>query len=140
MKNPNISLKAVCPLASCSCSNTCARYTRFLQEKAESDTFELMNTNRLQVTGETCPYHLTAEKQRWARGFKNIYSTIPHGNTYKFNLRTSYTQRRFYKAKNGEIPIPPEMQQELLTLFEQSGANMGVGFDAYEEHEVLLEK
>ena len=140
MKNHNISLYAACPLASCSCSNTCARYARYLQEKAESDTFELMNIDRMQVGGESCPYHLTSEKQRWARGFKNIYSTIPHGNTRQFNLRTSYTQRRFYKAKNGEILIPPEVQRELLTLFEQSGANMSVGFDAYEEHEVLVEK
>lgn len=136
----NIPSSATCPMASCSRSNTCVRYANYLKALSESDTYQLMNFHHLGIDTATCPYHLVAEKQRWARGFKRIYDTIPAGNTRIFYLRTPYTQRRYYKAKNGEILIPPEMQQELLDIFKRNGADISVGFDGYEEKEIWVEK
>ena len=136
----DINYSATCPMASCSRSNTCARHIKYLKSLAEADTFEVMNVQTLQLSPDTCPYHLTIEKQRWARGFKRIVDTIPWGNAKRLYMCTPYTQRRFYKAKNGEILIEPEMQQTLLNIFGQNGADLSVGFDNYEEKEVLLKK
>jgi len=135
-----ISSYATCPMASCSRSNTCVRYANYLKALSESDTYIMMNFQHLGIDTATCPYHLVVEKQRWARGFQRIYSTIPAGNARGFYMRTAYTQRRYYKAKNGEILIPPEMQQDLLDIFKRNGADMSVGFDGYEEKEVWVEK
>lgn len=144
MENNNevksITFEAACPIASCSRSNTCARYAHYQKALAQEDAFLVMNLNRLQVDADTCPYHLVVEKQRWARGFKRICDTIPSGNAKHLFWSTPYTERRFYKAKNGEFAIDPATQKELLAGFKQRGADLSVGFDSYEEKEVLLEK
>lgn len=137
----NISNTATCPEASCSHSNTCARYANYLKSLAGADTFEILNIRHLQTAGlAACPYHLVTEKQRWARGFKRICDSIPSGNAKHLYTKTPYTQRRFYKARNGEIPISPEMQKRLLRIFREIGADTSIGFDVYEEKEVLVEK
>ena len=135
-----ISLEVTCPMASCSRSNTCARYARYQKALAVEEVFSILNPHVLKIDGNTCPYHLVAEKQLWARGFKRIYNTMPAGNTHYFSHCTPYAERRYYKAKNGEIPIEPEMQKELLDIFEHNGADISVGFDNYEERLVLVEK
>ena len=135
-----ISSSATCPMASCTRSNNCVRYANYLKAISESDTYQIMNFHHLGIDTATCPYHLVAEKQRWARGFKHMYSTIPAGNTRGFYMCTPYTQRRYYKAKNGEILIEPEMQRELLDIFKRNGADISVGFDGYVEKEIWVEK
>ena len=135
-----ISLSVVCPMASCTRSNTCARYAQYVKAQASADTFEVLNAKHLGCEGEKCPYHLVSEKQVWARGFQRIYSTIPAGRTHYFYSRTPYARRRFYKAKNGEIAIDPDMQQHLISIFREHGADMSIGFDSYEEKDVLVEK
>lgn len=64
----------------------------------------------------------------------------PAGRTHYFYSRTPYARRRFYKAKNGEIAIDPDMQQHLISIFREHGADMSIGFDSYEEKDVLVEK
>lgn len=139
-KKVNISKAAVCPLASCSRSNTCARYARYQQALAEEDTFMMMNLGRLGVDGEACPYHLTAQKQRWAKGFVRLYASIPHGSVHCFFACTPFAKRRFYKARKGEVLISPHQQQQLLAAFQKYGGDITLGFDGYVDQEVLLEE
>lgn len=138
--NKYIPYNITCPLASCSRSNTCARYANYQKAKAEEASFMVLNTDLLQVEGEGCPYHLVSERQRWARGFSRLYKSIPSGNAKYLNVYTPFTQRRFYKAKNGEFPLNPQMQAELLEIFKERGADLSLGFDSYEEQDVLVEK
>ncbi len=102
--NKYIPYNITCPLASCSRSNTCARYANYQKAKAEEASFIVLNTDLLQVEGEGCPYHLVYERQRWARGFTRLCDSIPSGNAKYLNVYTPFTQRRFYKARNGEFP------------------------------------
>ena len=66
--------------------------------------------------------------------------------TYFFVLSLSFLynvgklERRFYKAKNGEFPLNPQMQVELLEIFKERGADLSLGVDSYEEQDVLVEK
>lgn len=84
----NIPHCVVCPMASCTRSNTCARYAQYVKALANADTFEVLNVKHLVSEGEKCPYHLVAEKQVWARGFLRIYNTIPSGRTrYFYSIR-----------------------------------------------------
>ncbi len=135
-----INQSAACPMAFCNHSNTCARHAHYLKAVAEADTYEVINIQRLQPDAtSTCPYYLVTKKIRMAWGFRRIYDTIPHGNAKHLYMCTPYPVRRFYKAKNAEIPIEPEMQQILLNIFKQNGADISIGFDRYEEKEVLVE-
>ena len=97
--NKYIPYNITCPLASCSRSNTCARYANYQKAKAEEASFMVLNTDLLQVEGEGCPYHLVSERQRWARGFSRLCKSIPSGNAKYLNVYTPFTQRRFYKAR-----------------------------------------
>ena len=45
----------VCPMASCTRSNTCARYANYLKAKAEADSFEILNLDHLKIAGDSCP-------------------------------------------------------------------------------------
>lgn len=129
-----------CPKASCTRSNICARYAEYQKAKVESDTFKVLNPERLKLDGASCPYCLVAEKQLWARGFKRIYDSIPSGRTHRFYLYSPYSPRTFYKVKNGEKLIEPEMQKRLLAIFKEKGADMSIGFDSYEEKVVLVKR
>ena len=138
--NKYIPYNITCPLASCSRSNTCARYANYQKAKAEEASFIILNTDLLQVEGEGCPYHLVYEHQRWARGFTRLCDSIPSGNARYLNVYTPFSQRRFYKAKNGEFLLDPEMQEALLEVFKKRGADISLGFDCYEYQNVLVEK
>lgn len=135
----NIPYAATCPNASCSRSNTCARHAYYLKALREKDSFQVMNLGRLVPDGTPCPYHLTAQRQRWARGFTRLYASIPHGSVHYFFLNTPYAKRRFYKARKGEVLISPKDQQLLLAAFQHYGADMSLDFDGYEDHDVLIE-
>lgn len=50
--NKYIPYNITCPLASCSRSNTCARYANYQKAKAEEASFMVLNTDLLQVEGE----------------------------------------------------------------------------------------
>ncbi len=136
----HIPSEAACPLASCSRSHTCVRYATYQKALAEEVTFPVVNPRLLEGVGDACPYHLVGERQRWARGFRRICDTIPSGNAKHLASSTPYTERRFYKAKNGEFAIDLEMQQTLLHIFGSKGADVSVGFDSYEEKTVLVNK
>ena len=84
--NKYIPYNITCPLASCSRSNTCARYANYQKAKAEEASFMVLNTDLLQVEGEGCPYHLVSERQRWARGFSRLCKSIPSGNAKYLNV------------------------------------------------------
>ena len=139
MEKVNIPYSAKCPNAACSRSNTCARHAYYLAALKEKDCFQVMNLELLLADGAPCPYHLTALKQRWARGFTRLYASIPHGSVHYFYMYTPYTKRRFYKARKGEVLISLEDQQQLLAAFKRCGADMSLDFDGYEEHDVLIE-
>ena len=38
------------------------------------------------VPGDSCPYHLVTERQRWARGFVRLCDSIPKGNSRYLNI------------------------------------------------------
>lgn len=135
-----IPFSVVCPMASCTRSNTCARYAHYVKSLADDDILEVFNVKRMNLEGDACPYHLVVDKQRWARGFRRICNSIPSGHAHYLYNSTPYTQRRFYKAKNGEFLIEPKMQQRLLAIFQRLGADVSIGFDSYEDVERLVEK
>lgn len=60
--------------------------------------------------------------------------------SYPYLYNVGKLERRFYKAKNGEFPLNPQMQVELLEIFKERGADLSLGFDSYEEQDVLVEK
>ena len=75
-----------------------------------------------------------------ANGAKKTYKTCFFALSLSFLYKVGKLERRFYKAKNGEFPLNPQMQVELLEIFKERGADLSLGFDSYEEQDVLVEK
>ena len=125
---------SVCLKESCPVKVTCARYHLYLQKSLTEETFSVINPNILSPSEQGCEFRLTKKILRMARGFKRMFDSMPSGNTYHFWHRTSYFSESTYcRAKRGAILISPEMQKELLALFEKNGADISIGFDQYEE-------
>ena len=75
-----------------------------------------------------------------ANGAKKTYKTCFFALSLTFLYNVGKLERRFYKAKNGEFPLNPQMQAELLEIFKERVADLSLGFDSYEEQDVLVEK
>ena len=71
---------------------------------------------------------------------KKTYKTCFFALSLSFLYNVGKLERRFYKAKNGEFPLNPQMQAELLEIFKERGADLSLGFASYEEQDVLVEK
>ena len=79
-----ISLSVVCPMASCTRSNTCARYAQYVKALTCADTFEVLNVKHLQCEGEKCPYHLVSEKASMGKGIPAHLQYHPGGKNPLF--------------------------------------------------------
>ena len=75
-----------------------------------------------------------------ANGAKKTYKTCFFALSLSFLYNVGKLERRFYKARNGEFPLNPQMQADLLEIFKERGADLSLGFDSYEEQDVLVEK
>ena len=75
-----------------------------------------------------------------ANGAKKTYKTCFFALSLSFLYNVGKLERRFYKAKNGEFPLNPQMQADLLEIFKERGADLSLGFASYEEQDVLVEK
>ena len=137
-----INFCAVCPMASCKRNTQCVRYANYLKAKQEEDSYQVLNIDRISYDADKgCSRFLVWEKQRWAKGFRRMFSTLPVSNTHYFWSRTPYHSESSYcRAKRGALLIDPNMQAALLKVFKQSGADVSIGFDDYEMQDVLVEK
>lgn len=98
--------------------------------------FSILNPDRIACNEQGCAYRLQKKIIRMARGFRRMFGTIPSANTPHFWHFSPYISESTYcKAKRGAILIAPDMQQKLLRLFEQNGADISIGFDEYVEQE-----
>ena len=137
-----INFCAVCPMASCKRNKQCVRYVNYLKVKQEEDSYQVLNFNRISYDADKgCSRFLVWEKQRWAKGFRRMFNTLPVSNTHYFWSRTPYHSESSYcRAKRGALLIDPNMQAALLKVFKQSGADVSIGFDDYVIQDVLVEK
>lgn len=137
-----INFCAVCPMASCKRNKQCVRYANYLKVKQEEDSYQVLNFNRISYDADKgCSRFLVWEKQRWAKGFRRMFSTLPVSNTHYFWSRTPYHSESSYcRAKRGALLIDPNMQAALLKVFKYNGADVSIGFDDYEIQDVLVEK
>ena len=76
-------------------------------------------------------------KCKWG---EKTYKTCFFALSLTFLYNVGKLERRFYKAKNGEFPLDPQMQEALLEVFKKRGADISLGFDSYEDQDVLVEK
>ena len=118
MNNISIhSIDTVCLKEACPVHHLCARFERYQKLRKSEKVFSILNPDRIACNEQGCAYRLQKKIIRMARGFRRMFGTIPSANTPHF------------------WHFSPDMQQKLLRLFEQNGADISIGFDEYVEQE-----
>ena len=73
-----------------------------------------------------------------------IFNTLAEALTFKIGADPKNTTYRLGSfAEDAEIKTgepDPEMQEALLEVFKKRGADISLGFDSYEDQNVLVEK
>ena len=123
-----------CPKADCPMKDVCSRYAFYLKAIAESESYSVLNVNKLKVTEKGCQYLVTPVQKRLAYGFKHLYATIPTGNARKIGWgRLFSSESAYYRVKRGDYAIEPDVQSAILKYVKEAGGNPEVGFDRYED-------
>ena len=124
MNNISIhSIDTVCLKEACPVHHLCARFERYQKLRKSEKVFSILNPDHIACSEQGCAYRLQKKIIRMARGFRRMFGTIPSANTPHFWHFSPYISESTYcKAKRGAILIAPDMQQKLLRLFEQNGA------------------
>ena len=137
MNNISIhSIDTVCLKEACPVHHLCARFERYQKLRKSEKVFSILNPDHIACNEQGCAYRLQKKIIRMARGFRRMFGTIPSANTPHFWHFSPYISESTYcKAKRGAILIAPDVQQKLLRLFEQNGADISIGFDEYVEQE-----
>ena len=114
--------------------DVCSRYAFYLKAIAESESYSVLNVNKLKVTEKGCQYLVTPVQKRLAYGFKHLYATIPTGNARKIGWgRLFSSESAYYRVKRGDYAIEPDVQSAILKYVKEAGGNPEVGFDRYED-------
>lgn len=130
-----ISEDIVCNVLECPIHERCIHFMAYENQKTSRLVLKMLNSGKLEIGDNGCSYAHIPQLTRIARGFRNMYSTLPKSasrNVCK-NFPQCTSRRQFYRLLNGEVPFDPEYQHAILTFFADHGANTTLGFDEYEE-------
>lgn len=125
----------MCAEDACPMAGRCARHANYLEARETELSLRLLNTSLLNITTEGCEYIHIPQQVSVARGFMKMHGSVPSGAVR--NLWKSFphcnSRRQFYYMRDGRVPLMPEHQRDILDFFAEHGADMSLGFDAYEE-------
>lgn len=125
----------MCANEACPMASQCMRYTKYAEARGTELSLRLLNISLVIVTAEGCEYLHVPQQVTEARGFRAMYDSLPRKAAR--NLWQSFpycnSRRQFYYMLSGDVPLYPEQQQKILDFFAERGADMNLGFDAYQE-------
>jgi len=87
------------------------------------------------IGGEACPMYRPDRKVRFAYGFIGLLEQLPKkmGNDLMDRLIGECKRTYAYEHRNGKRPIPPQLQQKIISYLRNQGWEQPVDFDRYSE-------
>ena len=125
----------MCPNENCPMAADCLRQRVCREAPAEVTRWMCVMPNAL--SNGKCSYYQKAEKVTIARGMKHLFDKVKDRKVRK-SLRLEMTdylgsKGTYYRYKDGERLINPELQQWIQDLFRRYGVEEQVLFDEYFE-------
>ena len=122
---------ALCPNDDCPLAGDCLR--RQACKEAPADVTRWMCVMPGVARGGACPYYQKAEPVKMARGMNRIYEGVSDPRV-RSKLRLAITAHlgsrgSYYRYKDGERLINPELQQWIADLFRSNGVNAEPQYD-----------
>lgn len=122
---------AVCPNQTCKWADTCLRQQACRQMSARIKKWTSILPN---AVGEgDCRFFLKYEKVTMAKGITSIYKNV-EDRYARTNIRKTLTaylgsKGTYYRYKDGERLINPQLQQEICDMVHRFAPNVEVEFD-----------
>ena len=94
-----------------------------------------VNVMNAEVRAGRCPFFKSDEPVRMVRGMKQFYDQMPRRIAVgiKRQLEMGYGHTTYYKYRNGEMPIPPDMQKHIAEVCRSHGWNEEPVYDSTSE-------
>lgn len=126
---------AFCQQAGCPKAGDCLRFKACMSAPAEMTRWLCVLPNALK-DGE-CQYFRKAEKKRMAKGLNGILASVSDKQK-RHDIRMALTELlgskgTYYRYKDGERWMSPELQQAIKERLQQIGHSQEVAFDEYAE-------
>lgn len=126
----------VCMVEECGIREQCLRAMIFEDNIEKEEVFPLINPARVMPEeGVKCPWYQSSEPVLFAIGFAQALNSLSKVNYEQCTqyLINKYSKSTFYRWKNGEVALSPELQQMVAEALHAFGYPEGeVQFDAYE--------
>lgn len=130
---------AYCMSAQCPEAGTCLRHLATQVVPVTTRQFPVVNPAAyLDSEGRRTCYQ-PSEPQHIARGMRNMMEQVNMGDSslLRSQLVACFGRNKYYRMRNGEYAITPDMQQAVADLFARYAPYVSVTFDSYSD-EVLF--
>ena len=132
----NIPLNFTCCLChDCPKAGSCLRHLAAEEWSARDSSFACINPKFRNVGTKDCIHFISTEKQRCAKGMKNIFDNLPLRayKNIKNVLCSHFSRKRFYAMLKGESLIKPKEQEYIASIFRSEGVEEPPVFEEYVE-------
>ena len=125
----------VCFNEKCSVRDHCLRWEVGEYVTSRYIAVTSINPKKVNDGGADCPQYRDDKPTRHAIGMTNFYYDMP--NWMEYSIRRQFYQIfkrfRYFKYRNGSLPIPPKAQQQMEEVCRRHGWKKPLRFDGYEE-------
>ena len=82
-----------------------------------------VNVTNTEVVEGRCPFFKSDEPVQMKRGFTHLYDDMPKriGTAIRLELDSHYGHTMYYKYRNGELPVTPDMQRHIAEVCRRHG-------------------
>ena len=120
-------LQDACPMA-----DSCLRQLAYRRHEELGTFLNLINPSKCSQRAD-CPYYVSNQPVRFAKGFVNIQKLMYPEQYAKFMtlLICHFGRNQYFKRRRGEIVLPPEEQEVIQMALEKVGVTQPMEFDEY---------
>ena len=116
-----------CPMAA-----SCLRQLAYRRHEELGTFLNLINPSKCSQRAD-CPYYVSNQPVRFAKGFVNIQKLMYPEQYAKFMtlLICHFGRNQYFKRRRGEIVLPPAQEKVVELALEKVGVTQPMEFDEY---------
>ncbi len=125
----------VCYYGQCERREHCLRWIAGPYVPETDGVLTCVNVMNKEVRKGCCPFYKPDVPVQMKRGFTHLYDDMPKrmGTDIRLELDGHYGHTMYYKYRNGELPINPDMQRHIVEVCRKHGWTAEPVYDATTE-------
>ena len=122
----------LCLNKDCPMADSCLRQLAYRRHEELGTFLKLINPSKCSQQAD-CPYYVSNQPVRFAKGFVNIQKLMYPEQYAKFMtlLICHFGRNQYFKRRRGDIVLPPEEQEVIQMALEKAGVTQPMEFDEY---------